>query len=241
MLGVFVLFIAINDSALAEISVDPTRIVLTQNNQTAQITVRNDGLRAQRITPVWRQLIQASDASLHPAGNEISLADMPAVRVWPSSVLVEPRSSQTFSLLVPPTNKFIGETRIHLRLNIDPARGTGPRWAVVIPIFVRDKQLNPEVAITRLGLTKDGNLSVTMLNTANISPHGHLVVFDRDGLRLATLNNVNLYKVNAPVTFSIDLPLIPLDNLLVRYLGDAEFSGQAFAEQKLQISPDLSR
>ncbi len=238
---IFMLAITINDSALAEISVEPTRIVLTRNSQTTLVTVQNTGLRSQRITPTWVNMVQANDSVLHPSGNEIALADMQDVRVWPSALIVKPMSSQAFTLLTPPETDFTGETRIHLRLNIDPAHGTGARWAVVLPVLVKNDLIRPEVRITHLDLQENGDLSITMKNTAIVSSYGHIVVFDRDGLRLATLNNVNLYTPETEVTFSIKLPKIPKNQLTVRYLGDAEFAGIAFAEQVLQISPELFR
>ncbi|MBN4047926.1 hypothetical protein JYT75_01255 [Oceanicaulis sp. AH-315-P02] len=239
--GIFLLFMLNNIAALAQINIEPTRIVLEHDNRTAIITLSNSSLLPQIVTPVWTDLVQAADGVLHPSGKEIAPFDYTPIKIWPTTAILKAGKAISFSVLLDPEREISGETRIHLRFNVDPQFGNGPRWAAVIPVFVRDGSSKTDVQI--LGVSAQGNerLLVTLKKLGQTSPHGYLVVFDQYGRRLATLNNVNLFSQNKPVTLSVAMDTWPKGAMKVRYIGDAEFTGILFAEHAFQISPDQSQ
>ena len=230
-----------NVSALAQINIEPTRIVLGHDNRTAIITLSNSSLLPQIVTPAWTDLVQGNDGTLHPSGKEIAPEDYNQIKIWPASAILQAGKAISFSILLNPNRQISAETRIHLRFNVDPQFGDGPRWAAVIPVFIRDSLSKADVQILVMTTQGDEKLLVTMKNTGQVSPHGHLVVFDSYGRLLATLNNVNLFLQNEPVTFFIAMNEWPKGNIRVRYIGDAEFTGILFAEDDFQISPDQLR
>lgn len=234
----FLLFLAVPSIATAQINIEPTRIVLSMDNRTQWITIRNDGPLAQKVTPVWTDLIQAKDASLHPTGLEKPLDEMPLVKLWPNNLVIKAGQTIRLSVLLNIDHAFAGEQRQHLRFNLDPVTGNGPRWAVIIPVFIRSELLSPSVEISNVQAHQDGNLYVTLRNTYGASPHGHLLVIDKNGHQMAELNNVNLYTHNQKVTFAIKMPDWPKQSFMVRYLGNAEFTDTVFVEKQLMISID---
>jgi hypothetical protein len=238
---IFLVLCGIFTPAYAEITVEPTRVVLDSETRNAAITLTNDGRRQQIITAVWTDLIQAADANLYPTGQQIPLKQVGAVQVWPGKIELNPGESIQVSLLLDPANPLTGEVRRHLRFNIDPARGSGPRWGVVIPVFTRGPMPGPDVQILDVEGREDGNLMVSLHNRAGASPHGSLMVFDRDGRKLAELKNVNLYTQNQRITFALPLPNWPKGQFTVRYLGEAEYSGDVFAEMRFSIKLDQHR
>ncbi|MCF6293041.1 MAG: hypothetical protein L3J04_06575 [Robiginitomaculum sp.] len=220
-----------NVAALAQINIEPTRIVLGHDDRTAIIIISNSSLLPQIVTPVWTELVQGNDGVLHPSGKETAPLDYTPIKIWPRTAILKAGKAISFSVLLDPDREISGETRIHLRFNVDPQFGNGPRWAAVIPVFVRDRLSEPDVQI--LGVTAQGDekLLVTLSNSGQASPHGYLVVFDSYGRRLTTLNNVNLFSQKEAVTFSVAMDTWPKGAMKVRYIGDAEFTGILFAEQ----------
>jgi hypothetical protein len=229
--GIFLLFMLNNAAALAQINVEPTRIVLGHDNRTAIINLSNSSLLPQIVTPMWTDLVQAADGVLHPSGKEIAPQGYAPVKIWPTTAILQAGKAISFSILLDPNRQISGETRIHLRFNVDPQFGNGPRWAAVIPVFIRDGLSKADVQIIGVQAQGDEKLLVTLKNTGQVSPHGHLVVFDQYGQRLATLNNINLFSRNKAVTFSITMDKWPKGSMKIRYIGDDEFTGTLFAEQ----------
>jgi len=224
--------------ALADVSVEPTRVVLSLDAKIATIDLRNEGRKRQIITPVWTELIQGEDAGLYPSHQAIAPGDLKDIRIWPASAELAPGKTARFTLFLDPKAQLTGEVRHHLRFNFDPVRGSGPQWGVVIPVFTRREFMDPEVQILDVRGDSDSKLYISMHNRGGNSPHGHLVVFDRDRQKIAELYNVNLYTFNQRVTFSLPLEKWPVGDIVIRYLGDDEFSGLAFAEGRFPLTPD---
>ena len=238
---IFISALAINTRAFAEISVEPTRIALDAKTRTAVITIRNDDTKPYQVSPVWTHVVQANDGSLHPTEQKISLEQMPTVRVWPAVAIVQPGTSINYSVLLDPGARLGEETRTHLRFDLDPVRGNGPRWAVVVPVFVRGALINPEVEIIDTRMNAPNSFQIFMRNRAGASPHGQILLFDQTGRKLTELSNVNLYENGQITSFVLELPEHALPPVLVLYLGNAEFAGTVFAEKKLSITRDRHR
>ncbi|VAV97601.1 hypothetical protein MNBD_ALPHA06-2249 [hydrothermal vent metagenome] len=235
---IFISGIAINRSASADISVEPTRVVLTSEHRAKTIIVQNNGSKQQVVSAVWTMLVQGADAVLHPTGQEMPLEQISQIRVWPQQAVIEPGENAVFALLLDPELPLSGENRYHLRFNIDPKRGSGPRWAVVVPVFTRGPSLAPKVEIIEVSAPEPGKLHISLQNTAGSSPHGHLLVFDRSGQKITELHNINLYERDKMVTFELNIPPGSPPVHFIRYLGDAEFQGTVFVEQEILLTHD---
>ncbi len=223
-------------SARADMSVEPTRIVLSQQQRTATIIVKNNGLRRQIIRPIWTNLIQGSDANLYPTGQEIPPEQIQSIRIWPGHSKIDPGTSIQFHLLLDPNFSVQGETRHHLRFNMDPANGKGPKWAVVVPVFARAKMIPPDVEIVAIQHQIGGKILVILNNKGGNSPHGHLIATAPNGQIIAELHNVNVYNQNQRTSFQLETTQTGNVNFTVQYLGDAEFTGMRFAQKTFQIS-----
>lgn len=227
-------------SAMAEVSVEPTRIVLNKSQHTQTIIVRNDGSRSVSVGLVWTKMVQAADASLHPTGVARDVRQARLITVTPTKAELYPGQQAIFTLQLDPNTPDGIEIREHLRFDIDQTIKKGPRWAVVIPVFVRLGIAAPKVSISGAHYGQDGKVYVSMIHTNGASPYGHLSVFDQQS-EIARLNNINLYQQGQNTTFSLPVPGGTNRNLRVQYVGDAEFLGQLFAEQVWQISSGPSQ
>ncbi len=237
---IFLGLTVISSSAFAEVSVEPTRIILTKKQHTQTVTVRNDGSRSVSVGLVWTKMVQAADASLHPTGVERGVRQARLIRVTPTTAELYPGQQAVFTLQLDPNTPDEIEIREHLRFDIDQTIKKGPRWAVVIPVFIRLSIAPPKVSITGVHNGQNGEVHVSMIHASGASPYGHLSVFDHQS-EIARLNNVNLYRQDQTTSFSVPVPAGTNGNLTVQYIGDAEFSGQLLAEQSGQINSGPSQ
>lgn len=226
--------LAFANAAYAEISLDTTRIVLSSGQKTAEINVFNSGQQAYTVTAQWTHLRQGANGMLYPTAQYVAPADFNAVGIYPAKLQIPAQGTAKIRLLLPPGPIANGETRQHLRLDMDPEYGVGAQFAFVLPVLVRGTVLSPDVVIAATQLQGGERLNVRMLNRAGASPHGHLVVFDGSGHEVARMNNVNLYQVNTAVTFTLKLPATHGPSLHVRYDGDAEYAGTVFATANIR-------
>lgn len=222
------------NAANAEISIDTSRIVLSTGQKTAEITVFNSSQQGYLVQARWTHLRQGANGMLYPSSNFTAPADFNAVGVYPARVQVASQGTAKIRLLLPPGPIANGEAIQHLRLDMDPEYGTGTQYAFVLPVFVRGTVLSPDVAITSTQLQGGERLTVRMENRQGATPHGHLSVFDSHGTEVARMNNVNIYRKQAAVDFTLKLPAVHGASLHVRYDGDAEYAGTVFATANIR-------
>lgn len=200
-------------TALADLALYPTRIVLEKNQRAAQVELMNSGTEPEtyRINLVNRRMGETGEfIAIDTPGPGEQFAD-PLLRYSPRQVTVQPGTSQTVRILLrKPADLAPGEYRSHLQFDrVAEAAGTSSVESVgqagtkeigvvikalvgaSIPIIVRHGETQASVTLQNLAVqpattTEGPALTLQMNRSGNRSVYGDLTVTftPRDGTPL---------------------------------------------------------
>ncbi|MFZ3128499.1 MAG: molecular chaperone [Rhodoferax sp.] len=195
--------LALAHTALADLALYPTRIVLEKNQRAAQVELMNNGTEPEtyRINLVNRRMGETGEfIAIDTPGPGEQFAD-PLLRYSPRQVTVQPGTSQTVRILLrKPTDLAAGEYRSHLQFDrvaeatgdssVESAGQAGKKEIGVvikalvgasIPVIVRHGETQASVTLQNLAVqpatTTDGPaLTLQMARSGNRSVYGDLAV-----------------------------------------------------------------
>ncbi len=244
--------------AQAEIVLSPLRQVVTKERPVATYEIANtsDRIIDGRVGWVDLSAIETGYTEAAPAARA-TLSAAPYLVVSPARLRLEPgkRAVVTVRLkkgaVIP-----AGERRSHLLIETTPVRtplrraGGGlevdVELGVSTPVILRGGAAAPAVSFaqTRLVRDSDGLLEIetTLSRTGRYSAYGHLTAaMTRGGQTsaLAEIRNVSVHVDASARRLTIPLAqnALPAGLLTLRYVGDAEYAGRAFAEKTFEIAP----
>lgn len=187
-------------SASANMLISPLRVLMTDDNRSATITLRNTGAgpRTYRLSWVQKQMKETGGYEKTPDESRIppSAADM--IRFSPQQITVPSNQNQTIRLsLRPPANMAPGEYRSHLKLSVLPdvsepitqiklgqdgiRMELDMQMSFSMPVVVRKDVAPPTVKISELEVLPADQenplrLAVTLERTGDSSSFGDVVV-----------------------------------------------------------------
>ncbi len=212
----------------ADITTDPSRIVLTEQTRAGEVKVHNSGGHTIRIEIHWSDIAQGPDGVLHPVPQEAPPTASRGLHLWPRQFTLKPDETRAVYVVLDPKSEIEGERRVHIRINADRANGKGPRWGLTLPVFVREASMAMTTQITDIRWAGPQSLMVTLYRDGGATPYGQLVVTNDRGEILGELGNVTLYADKQNIQYEIPLDR-PLDgSTYVTYLGAGEFENQTF-------------
>lgn len=222
--------------ALAELMLNPTRVVMARNQRAAQVELINNGTQAAsyRISVVNRRMSETGDFAniVEPADGE-RFADA-MLTYSPRQITLQPGTAQVVRLMVrKPEGLLDGEYRSHLHFeklpepgelasSVEPGDTGAARIGVVlktligasIPVIVRHGATSATASLSQLALhTEDGArapvLGFRILRKGNSSVYGDLTAtFTPQGGPALTLAQARGVAVYAPNPMRIaSLPL----------------------------------
>lgn len=195
--------LALAQTALADLALYPTRIVMEKNQRAAQVELMNNGTEPEtyRINLVNRRMGETGEfIAIDTPGPGEQFAD-PLLRYSPRQVTVQPGTSQTVRILLrKPADLAPGEYRSHLQFDrvaeatgdtsVESAGQAGKKEIGVvikalvgasIPVIVRHGETQASVTLQNLAVqpatTTDGPaLTLQMVRSGNRSVYGDLAV-----------------------------------------------------------------
>ena len=244
--------------ARAEIVISPLRQVLTKNRPVAVYEIANasDRIVDGRVGWIDLSAIETGYADAAPAARA-ALSAAPYLVVSPARIRLEPgkRAVVTVRLkkgaVIP-----AGERRSHLLIETTPVRtplrraGGGLEVDVELgmstPVILRGGAAAPSVSFAETRLVRDSEglleIETTLSRAGRYSAYGHLTAEMKRGgetAALAEIRNIALHvDANARrLTIPLGQNALPAGLLTLRYIGDAEYAGRAFAEKTFEIAP----
>lgn len=222
-------------AALGDLQVFPLRVVLSDKDRSAQVSVRHRGQKAMRyrITTIFYQM--QPDGTMKPL-EKVSSSDNPAdtyFRYSPKQVFLEPNVEQVVRLMMrAPADLPEGEYRTHLHFEgmdevDDKKEASGApeaqmqlkaRLAVAIPIVIRKGNPSVKVSLQGLKLTKTADqkpaFSVQLTKEGNAIAYGdfEIISISSSGETkvIGTVNGVSSYIDSRLVSFPLsEAPFIP--------------------------------
>lgn len=246
-LGVFFLLPSMAWAVSAELIVSPTRMVLTDRDRYATVSVKNPGDAIGRYRAEMVDAVMLEDGAVKMLGNgekhDYSALNM--IRVSPRSMTLRPGEYQTVRMLIKrPANLAEGEYRSHLKVrmtetNIDEKTGKPaaveegisirPKLVMVIPVIIRHGKTDFATKITNVILKQpDKNnphkrVGVTLTLEGNQSAIGDFVLIHKTGnaeKELTTYSGIAVYRGTPQRSIDIPLEALPQGgSLRVEYRG----------------------
>jgi hypothetical protein len=206
----------------------PLRVVLSDKNKTAQVSLRHVGNKPTKYRISLVYYIMSADGSLKEekvsSNEKLSARDL--IRYSPKQVLLQPNSEQIVRLILrKPAGIAEGEYRIHMHFEeelVDDATTTTatadsgefsmslkPRLAVAIPVLVRQGAPMAKVRLSNLKLvtiekTKQA-ISLEIANDGNANVYGDMKVYQvlSDGQKkiVGEVYNVSSLTAKRKATF----------------------------------------
>ena len=216
-------------SALADLVVTPTRIVLSDNEGNAEFRAVNMSAEAREYRIAWRQMRMAANGQLAElAGDGAAGAASALVRVTPTQIRLGPGEAQVVRVQtrrIP--NLPIGEYISHLTFQplgaarrpgaaAPPGEGSSMQLrvnlALSVPVIVRHGPVAGEAAVSIERLVADPpGISVSLARSGQASVYGNLEAYwseaGRDAVRIGVLNGVAVYANLA--RRAVTIPLLP--------------------------------
>ncbi|MCG2586474.1 molecular chaperone [Massilia sp. TS11] len=213
--------------ALADLMINPTRIVLDKNQRSAQIDLINNGneTATYRVSVVNRRMSETGDFSVAEQAQPGELFADQMISYSPRQIVLAPGASQLVRVLVrKPENLAAGEYRSHLVFEriADPAAPAPAEGATVtsnevgikltalvgvsIPVIVRQGETSASVSLGQLALAarSEGQpqlVTFDISRSGNRSVYGDIVLsFTPEGgseMVLAKAAGVAVYVPNA--------------------------------------------
>lgn len=231
----------------AELIVSPTRMVLTDRDRYATVSVKNPGDAIGRYRAEMVDTTMLADGAVKMLGkgekDPYSALDM--IRVSPRSMTLRPGEYQTVRMLIKrPADLAEGEYRSHLKVrmtetNIDEKTGKPaevaegisirPKLVMVIPVIIRHGKTDFTTKITAVTLkqaTKNNpskRVGVTLALEGNQSAIGDFVLIHKTGnaeKELTTYSGIAVYRGTPQRSIDIPLEAFPQGgSLRVEYRG----------------------
>ena len=194
---------ALSAPALAELMLNPTRVVLAKNQRAAQVELINDSTEpaSYRITVVDRRMSETGEFSTIDVPGPGELFAGPMLTYSPRRITLQPGTAQVVRLMVRrPEGLADGEYRSHLHFeklpdvkdqasSVEPAAKAAENIGVVlktligasIPVIVRHGASEATATLTQLELQpgapgKDAQLGFRIERAGNASVYGDLAV-----------------------------------------------------------------
>jgi len=214
----FALFVFAVANNAAALKFFPNRLVLSDRDRTATLTIVNSGSQTQRYTLRWTRMRMVKGAGLEMLDEDEPAPDLnPAhdfVLYAPRRAVVPPNGTQTVRFMArPPADLAEGEYRSHLVVTQPPSQegdgagdgqGAGTRIETVsrttIPVILRHGDLTLDVGVKAAGIDRSGDraqFEVTLERTGTKSLYGDVEILWRDGdgreLVVNEINGVGIY------------------------------------------------
>lgn len=246
-------------SAFASLQVFPLRVVLTDNNRNAQVSLRHKGNSKMkyRITTVYYEMLK--DGSMRPLPDSSAVKDTAEkfFRFSPKQVLLEPDVEQIVRLsLRMPGDTPDGEYRVHLRFEEESSAASQDaegsqnamlslkaKMAVAIPIIVRKGRPSVSVKLEDLKFIKNKEKSfafsveLTKEGTANAYGDFEVVSVDKDDKQkvIGQINGVSSYIEKRLVSFPLaEEPSVP-GKLILHYKKPVSDGGEIMATTQIDL------
>jgi hypothetical protein len=186
------LTLALSQSAWAQLSVSPKRVIFEGRERSHQLLLINTGDTTKKYRISFKELKMTTAGgyeTIQPKGNEHSLLASKAIRFSPRHVTLKPGMTQTVRLLVRKPKDFIdGEYRSHLTFSEVPDSGDQfgtnnisdnqgfafrmkPLLGISIPIILRQGKLEQSVQIKQVKLN-DTEINLVLDRTGSASVYG---------------------------------------------------------------------
>ncbi len=226
--------LAFTPAVLADVTADPSRLVLNETTRAGQINVHNSGGHTLRIKTLWAAIAQGPNGILHPAEVNPVLPLTHNLQMWPGDFILKPDETRPLYVMLPPKAPVLGEQHVHIRINADRVNGKGPRWGLSLPVFVRETGMPVTAQIIQARKGGPQSVLVNLYRKGGATPYGKLVATTMQGQVLGELGNITLYADQKPIQYEIPLDLMPRahETILVTYLGSGEFENQVFDVQE---------
>jgi type IV secretory pathway protease TraF len=250
--------VALCAAAKAEIVVSPLRQVVTRQQPVAVYEISNVSNRIIDGRVGWMDLsaVETGYAPASPAARA-ALSAAPYLVVSPARFRLEPGNRTKITVQLKKGASIpTGERRSHLLVETTPVRTplrrTGGGLEVDVglgvstPVILRSGLTAPAVSFTQTRLVRDTEgmleLQTTLSRTGNYSSFGRLeAVMTSEGKTrtIAEIDNVAVHvdAASRRLTLSLGEAVLPPGELLLTYVGEAEFDGRVFAEKKFEIAP----
>jgi len=250
----------------ADLRIHPKRVVFEGKTRTASVTLVNNDPETYTYRITWQMLRMNAEGKLEriedvdvEGGVDVAEAnDM--LRYAPRQVTVAPGVAQTVRIMLrKPAELADGEYRAHMLFLREPrnmkmgseedglAISLNVLYGISIPIFVREGELEVDVAIEQVAAKRDGdvvNLDIQLTRTGAKSVYGDVDVFYKGGgeeLMLSTIRGVGIYPETNTRRVPMELKMpdgtrVPPGQLLVRYRAPKEQDNALLAEATVPIN-----
>jgi len=218
---IFILLFVFN-SALANLQVLPTRLVLGGKNKTGSITIKNnsDELKEYEIVLVYYRMTSSGKLNLDKEEGEDSASKF--VKFAPRKIKLNPGEEQVVRVIFKPdivlNNK---DYRCHIQFNPinsnlntsdDKARKITfelrPKIGVAVPILISNFVGERKAEFKNVKIVKKNQKNILIFDLINITSStfliGDISIVDSEGQVVAQLNGVNSYLNALPVEIPID-------------------------------------
>jgi hypothetical protein len=264
MISLFSFFTALFFSifAQADLQVFPTRILLSETERTAQISVRHRGAKTMRyrITTIYYKM--NPDGSMEEV-KDLTKADHPGMeyfRYSPRQVTLEPNIEQVVRVqLRLPGNVEDGEYRAHLHFEgMDesedkPTAATTAsgaqmmlkaRMAVAVPIIVRKGKPDLKISLADLKMTHapDGQLAyaVQVNREGKTNLYGDFLVYhtapgSKERKLVSQATGVSSYIAKRTVSYPLTVPKIEGGTLTLEVKESVSDGGKTIASASTEI------
>ncbi len=222
-------------ASFADVTTNPSRLVLNNETRAGQIDVHNSGHHTLRIESGWTDIAQGEDGVLHPVPQGPAPDTTKGLHLWPQNFTLKPDETRAVYVVFDPEAQVSKEQRVHMRINADRVNGKGPRWGLTLPVFVRPQNLPVTAEITNVSWAGPQSLFVSLYRKGGASPYGRLAVSDDNGTIIGELGNVSLYVNGRAVRYEIPLETLPTGGGFVSYLGSGEFTNQVFDQIRFGV------
>ncbi len=261
---VAVAFLVAAAPAGADLRIHPKRVVFEGRTRTASVTLVNNDPETYTYRITWQMLRMNAAGRLEriedvEGGAEVAEANA-MLRYAPRQVTVAPGVAQTVRIMLrKPADLVDGEYRAHMLFLREPRNmrmgseedgleiSLNVLYGISIPIFVRQGELEVDVAIEQVVAERDGdtvNLDIHLTRTGSRSVYGDVDVFYQRGgkdLMLSTVRGIGIYtetdtrRVPMQLTMPDGTP-VPPGRLLVRYRAPKEQDNALLAEATVTIN-----
>ncbi|MFQ3250071.1 MAG: fimbrial chaperone protein [Glaciecola sp.] len=260
-LAMVVLLLCPFTQAYADLLISPTRIAFGERDRVKEVQLINTSnkRRTYRVEFVEQKAV-TEGGYIKLTESEASTFNIasPFIRFSPRQVSLEPGQRQTIKLLARRKSGMNApEYRSHLKFTVLPEvdekanevqEGMSLKLDVflsyTIPIFLRNSQQEPNIAISNLERRTHNNgklmLDLRVLKTNQQSVAGRLVAYQKNDsgeeIEVGVVNGVNIFHELKERNVSIELQASKyMSNkpITVRFLGIQEFFGKTLAESSI--------
>ena len=261
-----VLIAAWASPSFADLRVHPKRVIFDGKTRTATVTLVNNDPETYTYRITWQMLRMTDQGKLERFDTEVEGEGGVShahtmLRYAPRQVTVAPGVAQTVRIMLrKPKELPDGEYRAHMLFLREPKQMSmgddedglaitlNVLYGLSIPIFVRQGELDVDVAIDDIETAREGdvvNMSIQLSRTGNRSVYGDLDVLLKsagEDLVLGTVRGVGIYTEAGRRTVPVALqmpdgtPVPPGNKVLVRYRAPKEQNNALLAEATVTIN-----